>query len=203
MSREPEFDLACATLPPAIMPHAIKPLPDADAAEMVKLVRRVANWLERQVEHTENDYETILRGVSDRLERVLMRAPQLVEQYDHGRRRYAGAGTARLARTRVPSRREIQSARAAVAAAFGLDPKVLDGPRRSGAECAARWMYWHVVRTRYGGTLQQLAAWCGGRNHTSIAYGLNNLAGLLKRDTELQARLRKCLEQLGVQQEAA
>jgi chromosomal replication initiation ATPase DnaA len=83
-----------------------------------------------------------------------------------------------------------------VARHFGLAPAVVTGAARLRRVVVARWVVMHIC-VHAGGYSAARAGGLLGRDHTTVLYGLRELAGLLARDAvlanEVASLMRQCV----------
>ena len=73
---------------------------------------------------------------------------------------------------------------AAVARHYGLPGSALAGPRRDRHVSAARQLAMHLLHTSLGLSAEEIGAHLGGRDRTTIIYGLRRMADRLQTDTD-------------------
>lgn len=78
---------------------------------------------------------------------------------------------------------------AAVSRYYGVPVSALEGPRRDREASAARQTAMHLLHTTLGLSAEEIGARLGGRERTTILYGLRRTAERLQQDTAFSAEL--------------
>ncbi len=83
-----------------------------------------------------------------------------------------------------------------VALHFGVEVTALQGRSRSKAIARPRQIAMYLIRKETGGSLPQIGAMLGGRDHTTILYGCERIADLIEEDTNLRREVIALRQQL-------
>lgn len=136
------------------------------------------SWIERQMDDTSRDYESILQDVLNRVEDLMLDAPD-----SPGRK----PADPRLAPVPVPpgvvERLHLHAARE-----LAVPLRELVGGSRVSRVCTARHLVWYLLRKRYGLTWMEIGRQVK-RNHTSVLHGVNCARKQLLKHPELQRKL--------------
>ena len=88
----------------------------------------------------------------------------------------------------------------AVAAHFGVEVAAFEGKSRSQAIARPRQVAMYLLREETGASLPQIGALLGGRDHTTVLYGCERIAGLIEEDADLRREVVSLRQRLyGVQ----
>ena len=85
---------------------------------------------------------------------------------------------------------------AAVAHHFGVEPSAFQGRSRSHAIARPRQIAMYLIREETGASLPQIGAMLGKRDHTTILYGCERIAGLIEQDADLRREVISLRQQL-------
>jgi chromosomal replication initiator protein len=77
----------------------------------------------------------------------------------------------------------------AVADHFGVERAAFEGKSRSRAIARPRQVAMYLLREETGASLPQIGALLGGRDHTTVLYGCERIAGLIEEDAEMRREL--------------
>lgn len=134
----------------------------AESLDLGRLQRRLTHlrqWLDRQMDDTARDFESILRDVQSRLDDILMNMPPPAARNKTLPVQRAGCPGAVWERLAACS-----------AVAFGVPVQDVLGQSRKLRASAARHVAWHLLRRNLGLTQMELARLCG-RGHSTVSLG--------------------------------
>lgn len=83
-----------------------------------------------------------------------------------------------------------------VGACFRVEPRLLQSPRRNRAVVLARQVSMYLARQLTGLSLQQIGAWFGGRDHTTVLHACRKVEEALRSDLELSGTVRRLRAEL-------
>jgi chromosomal replication initiator protein len=83
-----------------------------------------------------------------------------------------------------------------VADHFGVERAAFEGRSRSRSIARPRQVAMYLLREETGASLPRIGAMLGGRDHTTVLYGCERIAGLIEEDTEMRREIMSLRQRL-------